>query len=302
VDIRINEQPIEFTLEQEENLGDIVDGITTWLGDSGFRISSLEHDGKIIMPDAEETEQWKRKPLSDISAINVTILSPVEQYGQNLHTIYQYITLFSRALAAENLALIEQLKEELPQIINHLDEYIGSGGSYGQALEQLVEASGILEGVLKPQLQKLKDFCKNLMIILSSRLSELMNPLEELKQTAKALELVVPKLPNVSILLQTGRDKEAMGSIIDFAEISEKLIRLYRVLKDQGYTRFEETRIDDQSFSDFYKALNGVFLELEEAFNSRDSVLIGDLLEYEVAPRTEKLVEYIAALEKTEEA
>lgn len=301
MDIRINDQPIEFTLENEESLGDIISGIKTWLGDSGYRITSIEHDGKVINPDIVQSETWQQKPIAGISSINVTVLSPIEQYGQNLHTMYQYITLLNRALAAHNLALIEQLREELPQIINHIDEYVGGGSSYGKALEQLVGASGILDGELKPQVEKLQEFCSNLMIILSSRLNELTNPFDELKLTANALKEVVPKLPEVSILLQTGRDKEAMNSIIEFAEISEKLIRLYRVLKDRGYTGFEDTTIEDQSFSDFYNELNGIFRELEEAFNSRDSVLIGDLLEYEVAPRTEKLIAYISAIESEKE-
>ncbi|MDY7027373.1 MAG: hypothetical protein SVR04_03645, partial [Spirochaetota bacterium] len=217
MDIRINDQPIEFTLENEESLGDIISGIKTWLGDSGYRITSIEHDGTVINPDIVQSETWKQKPIAGISSINVTVLSPIEQYGQNLHTMYQYITLLNRALAAHNLALIEQLREELPQIINHIDEYVGGGSSYGKALEQLVGASGILEGELKPQVQKLQEFCSNLMIILSYRLNELTNPFDELKLTAKALKKVVPKLPEVSILLQTGRDKEAMNSIIEFA-------------------------------------------------------------------------------------
>ena len=301
VDIKINDQPIEFTLENEKNLGDIIEGVKTWLGETGFQITSIEHDGNVINPDIVQKETWEQEPISNITSINVTVLSPVEQYGQNLHTIYQFITLLSRGLAAGNMALINQLKEELPQIIEHLDEYIGPGGNYGKALEQLVKSSGVLDGELKPQVQKLKEFCGSLMIILGSRMNELTNPFEELKLTARALKEVVPKLPDVSVLLQTGRDREAMGSIIEFAEISEKLIRLYRVLKDQGYTQFEDTTIDNQGFSDFYSDLNGIFLELEEAFNSRDSVLIGDLLEYEVAPRTEKLIEYIDAIENIKE-
>jgi hypothetical protein len=43
--------------------------------------------------------------------------------------------------------------------------------------------------------------------------------------------------------------------------------------------------------------LTPVLRELVAAFGSRDSVLIGDLLEYEVAPRMEKIA---PLLEKTE--
>ena len=36
--------------------------------------------------------------------------------------------------------------------------------------------------------------------------------------------------------------------------------------------------------------MNGVLRDLLAAFNAKDSILIGDLLEYEVAPRLGKLL------------
>jgi len=298
VEIKINGQPIDFTLENEKNIGDIVSGIHSWLGSSGYRITSIDFEDTSIVPDGESTEEWKKLPIDEIESLHFTILSKTEKHIQDLYTIHQYISLLKRALAAGNLQLVEDLKEELHYITGHIDFFLGSGNNYGAALDQLVNASGILEKELKPPVKRLITFCNSLLILLSSRISEITDPFSELKAGAKALTELVPRLSEVSVLLQTGRDQEAMGSVIEFTEISEKLIRLYHSIQEQGIYDPEELHIQELSFSDFYTQLNEVLRELEEAFHSRDSVLIGDLLEYEIAPRSEKLLQFIQVLDE----
>ena len=50
------------------------------------------------------------------------------------------------------------------------------------------------------------------------------------------------------------------------------------------------------SFEKYYNELNGFLKELIDAFQINDSVLIGDLLEYEIAPRLEGLIQFIERL------
>ena len=50
------------------------------------------------------------------------------------------------------------------------------------------------------------------------------------------------------------------------------------------------------SFEEYYNELNSVLKELIDAFHINDSVLIGDLLEYEIAPRLEGLIQFIKRL------
>ena len=51
-----------------------------------------------------------------------------------------------------------------------------------------------------------------------------------------------------------------------------------------------------QSLLDFATGLNGVLRELQGSFENRDSVLIGDLLEYEVVPRLAALRSFAGSL------
>lgn len=298
MEIQINGQVIDFTLENEKNMGQVISGIYDWLGTSGYQITSIDYDDKTIVPDGESTEDWKNLPIDSIDILKVTILSRREKHVQDLYTIHQYISLLKKALSAGNLQLVEDLREELFYITEHIDFFLGFGSRYGAALDELVKKSGVLEGELRPTVKKLIKFCENLLILLSSRISEVTDPFTELKSGARALSNLIPRLSEVSIQLQTGKDQEAMGSVIEFTEISEKLIRLYNGIEDQGFSGLGETQVEDLSFSEFYTQLNEILRELEEAFYSRDSVLIGDLLEYEIVPRSEKLLSFIDALEQ----
>ncbi len=297
--ISINEETIDFTLEDEKKLGEVIEGIHNWLGNSGYQIFSFDYDGTTVVPGGEEDEKWKEQSIDHIQNLDVTVLSATEQYGQDLHTLYQYISLFHRALSAGNKELIKDLQNELPYIVNNIDQVMGSKNEYGRVLNQLVVNSGLESGQMKPTVQQLLSYLKNLLIILQSRINEVTQPLIELRSTAQSLRSLIPQLLDVSVYLQTGKDKEAMGSIIEFTEISEKIIRLYKLLQNRGIADFSKTQIEGQDFSSFYQELNDIFHELEDAFNSRDSVLIGDLLEYEVAPRTERLMEFILSIENT---
>ncbi|MFO7848403.1 MAG: hypothetical protein R6V67_00460 [Spirochaetia bacterium] len=295
MEIRINSEPIDFTLEDEQTLGEIINGIRKWLGNSGYLVSSLERDGMpVIMDDAGE---WRKTPLDDIGSLEITVLTGPEQYVSNLHTVYQYISILQRSLASGNGDNLNNLKDEHKFVVENLDPLLGTKG-YGAKLGSLLSASGVSEGYLKPQVQQLLTFCKNLSIILAGRIKEATEPFEELKNTAKGLSELVPQLMEVPVLLQTGKDKTAMGYVIEFTEYSDKLIRINHILREQQIIDISEIKVNGRRFDTFYRDFNDILRELLEAFDSQDSVLIGDLLEYEIAPRVETLDLYMAEIEK----
>jgi hypothetical protein len=288
---------MDITLENEETLGEVVHGVRAWLGDSSFAISSIEYDGTTVVPG--ENSGWEETELSSVETLNITVLSPGEQYAQDLHTIYQFVMLLHKALSAGNDKVLGELQKEAPYVINSLDEVLGKRASgYGKKLAELMEAAGVAAGELTPRVQDLLSFTKNLAIILEDRIREATAPLAELKNTATTLQELNPKLMDVSVLLQTGKDREAMNSVIEFTELAEKLIRIYRILERGALPDIAGIEVEGVRFDAFYKELNENLRELVEAFDAQDSVLIGDLLEYEVVPRTERLQRYIDTIEE----
>lgn len=75
----------------------------------------------------------------------------------------------------------------------------------------------------------------------------------------------------------------------------ERLATIWGVIKERELMianalemPLEDLTVADQSVKEFHDDLNGYLLEATQALKSRDSVLLGDLLEYELAPRADK--------------
>ena len=112
------------------------------------------------------------------------------------------------------------------------------------------------------------------------RLQELQDPKAALKTLSGALAVCIEEVSEISILLQTGKDRQAMDTIVRFSELSQNLVRLVASVFPENSNKDLEA---------VYQELNGVLSELLEAFEAKDTVLIGDLMEYEIAPRLERL-------------
>jgi hypothetical protein len=95
------------------------------------------------------------------------------------------------------------------------------------------------------------------------------------------LKSYVQRLPEVSVLLQTGKDKAAMDTIIGFTDTVHSVLALVPFLPP------------DPERGRLIADLTPVLRDLVAAFDAKDSVLIGDLLEYEVAPRITKLMPFL---------
>jgi hypothetical protein len=91
-------------------------------------------------------------------------------------------------------------------------------------------------------------------------------------------------LSEVAVRLQTGKEAEGMRTMVMVVELINKTVR---ILPDFMRTvpGAAELAIGGRNIGDFYDDFNVVFRELAGAFENKDSVLIGDLAEYEILPR-----------------
>jgi len=92
--------------------------------------------------------------------------------------------------------------------------------------------------------------------------------------------------------MQTGKDRRAAETVQLFSQIGEKLFRVFFIYKSEGLS-METFVIDDLPARVFIEEFNGALRELFLAFESRDTVLAGDIAEYELAPR---LLKFFATL------
>jgi hypothetical protein len=120
--------------------------------------------------------------------------------------------------------------------------------------------------------------------IFGERVEELRDPRGETRRLAALFASQAEELRELPVYLQTGREDRAMKAVLLFIEIFNKVIRLMPLLMRDGIPT-EEIRVGAEDIPTFYASFNEVLRRLSAALEDKDAVLIGDLAEYEVAPR-----------------
>ncbi len=300
MEIKINSSNLDVTLEKEESLGEVIPQIKNWLLESGMHIKEVFKDGEPLY--IENTGSWETTSISSVKDLEITAITESEKYVDDLQVVYQYVTMLNGAVETGNSKLIKDLLEDKELIAGSLDYLFASGIRKTHSTQFLkVTEEAFPEGGGGENTDKLKEYLKSLSFLLQKRIEEVADPVRAMKTAALALKELIPDISEVSILLQTGRDQQAYGSVIAFIEISETLIRVFSILKEAGLMNSGDISVDGISFDSFYSGFNEILKELAEAFDSSDTVLIGDLLEYEIVPKIDTLLEFIALIEKKQE-
>jgi len=278
--ITVNGDSIDYTLENEKNAGDILKGLSSWLEESGMLIGSLEINKESrLLNDAE----WKIFPIESIEYFSIEALSLREGRIRQLETARDYFILLEDSIQSENEIALEELENgfiDLKQVLPHLL----NEGPYPSVLPHLEDT--FKKGFKTPESMKAIEAAQ-MASLLENRRKEASSPETEAASAATALAEMAESLDEVAVQLQTGQDKTAMATIIRLTEILQIFMRSLGWMESNG------------SIEKIISDMNSILSELEEALKVGDTVLIGDLLEYEIKPR---LVELPAGLDTTGES
>ena len=283
MEIRINSEPIDFTLEEEKCLLDVVTGLDSWLNQRGYIVAALSKDKEPL--DFKDRDSLKKTSLDSIGILSFEVKPIEEIFIEQLSTVYQFFSMVRRAYQ-ENLSSIKQeLLKEYPQIKKTLELYLKDCPFWknGVYFEELLELS---ENQSPSSYKDLDNYLESFTNFILELMHEAAEPENEIARVAQNLESMIPDISGISVLLQSGKDKTAMEILIRFTNLMEKTLRITPFLKRRNPELFLEENSDLASVT---MELNSYFNEIIEAFGVQDTVLIGDLLEYELAPRITRL-------------
>lgn len=103
------------------------------------------------------------------------------------------------------------------------------------------------------------------------------------------------KMEQIPVELQTGKNKEANLSIQELADSISQFSHI-AALASLFPETFTINTINDMPFNDFFKDFSTILLDFEQALQNNDSVLVGDLSEYEICPRLQAISEFLKAM------
>lgn len=107
-------------------------------------------------------------------------------------------------------------------------------------------------------------------------------------------ECITP-LTDVPIQLQTGKELAVMETINRFSMRLERLYRLLPLLPLGGFDQ-KELLVQATPLAELPGLLSPILEELLGALKNRDTILVGDISEYELAPKIEELSAVLSAI------
>ncbi len=277
--LKINGESVEFTLEKESVLSEVVKGVQDWLGGSGFLITGIRMGEQDLF--SLPRPQWEGTPISSIPELDFRVRHAGEVRLEHWVTARAWLGALAKEVASPGGSL-EELAVNLPSTLESLKKnpFMPSGSD---AIDRL---ASLFIGQTPDQVrawpaERGRETARVIEEIrgqLGKRIDEATHPRESLKSYIAELRLLHGRISDVSVLLQTGKDRQAMETVVGFSELVQKLLDIVPYLPK------------DAEREKLFAELNPVLREIISAFDARDFVLIGDLFEYEVAPRIGKLL------------
>ncbi len=296
--VTVNGNPVDYTLESESVLGQVVAGIEKALNDERMVVTSLRLGDRELA--AEPEAAWAQTRLDSVSRLDITACPLADLEREQVALLGQYLKQLASAVgdpASPPVGALEGFADAATAARLRLDVSAGSPAARGLGvLEQLLGPGAREtpatwpEGIRDRALRAIADLSE----LAQARLTEIDSPGEALRTAATAMEGCSRDLADVSLLLQTGQQEKAMGQVTRFAALMQSTMRSLARLHDSGSTSpaFE---LEGRPLPEFIESMNAVMRQAVEALEARDTVLLGDLLEYEIAPRLKSLSTFLGS-------
>lgn len=323
MDIFVNKEKLSFELENEKTAYDVVTALASYYAKEQPQqfITQIIIDGKEFSYADEESLKAVdlSSPLKlefefrDIVGVSLLSIRQIELYLDFIAELVhrnRWNEAFPNAI--ESFTWMEQ---GISQIVNIFG---ANKGELSGLKEKFQEKYRTLEGVFvslkqedfplreekqEENLSAIKEV-QSILLKFYKSLNITNNPTtkeELLGQLTKLLETfdeVTPLLSEVPIQLQKGEDKDAMEIIQKLTVLIDKVISIFLLYKELDVEYFQKLQIRGTSLETFFDQMMVHLKELEEAIGNKDSVMIGDLVEYEFLPNMEDLKDLLTKLKE----
>jgi hypothetical protein len=283
--IYVNGAPLAMDQRAGGNLGEALSAADGLIEKAGSVIVSLRVDGAEV--DADSYAAFASRPMESIESVEI---QAEDSSAIRIRAIRTFLEL---------LALAKRFTEDEPAdgdavdwpslragALDMRDAFAGLFSadelSFVQLFAGLLERAG--DAPDKASRVELSAQADRLSSVFGERLAELVSPALEMRTAASLFEAKASELADLPVLLQTGKEDQAMKVVLYFIEIFNKVIRVIPELRKSGIDT-SSISIGGSAMAEFYGSFNEVLRDLTGAFERKDSVLIGDLAEYEVLPR-----------------
>jgi len=326
MEILINERKLDFTLEKEENVGEVIRGLEKYVQKNGNIIVS------VFVDDAEVRLDCDSEPftsdVNEVKKIEIKTSSFLECALNTLLTMGEYITtILNEYLGADLIkkydSIMEGMKlirEGLIDVLQSLDvnaiSVLRGDASLADTLLTLssfveeydrkyVDAEGAarLESLLKNILAFIPKvfgwaMVKNFHNVSFDEpkvfvyLHPVIEDLHRLCTTSSG------KFEKIGTHLQLGEDKKALSDLFYITELLEEIVAVFTFVKKTAPAGTENVLKEGGGAEKVFHELSAHLREVETAFRDGDMISVGDILEYEARPLFDTLAEVVEKIHK----
>ncbi len=288
--LKINNEIVDFVLENEKNVLDVLKSLSQLLASEDALITRILIDGKEINFDDEA--------LSKISIDNVKEIEVIAQKKEEV--IYDLFLECQRLLTEVKNSLKEKglnQKQEIIDAFNWVKDtiqtiaktgYIGNSESITiiSSIDKVIKFFDLAEKDINIEtLISVIDSLVNYIKAVREKLIYFQLPKKE--ELGHLIEESLSLLPKVSEAFQVGNDREALQSVEYLINVMEILTAFLK----RNIKTFKEDK--QEKVGKLYEDMNSLLTRVIEAFENMDMVLIGDLFEYELSTQLSNYKEVV---------
>jgi hypothetical protein len=265
--VSLNGNPFDVVMENERTVGELLMGLEIWLEERSFSVSSLNIDGLEIP--AREIELASQRSLDSVDRIDLRASSLQDLKLKALRESSAWLSATGTVSGYQSNSSIK--------FLTNLDEGIG------------VRLEAILSDPTRAEPARIQAALG----FIAEREHEFDDSVGVFIAASTGLSAMADRLEALPLQLQTGKDAHAAETLRDFSDLTGTLLRLLPLV-ERGGINLVAFRIGENNIKEYFDELGSALKELVSAFETGDAILVGDLSEYEIAPRLRALETAIA--------
>ena len=320
--ITINENELEFSLEQEKTAGEVVEGINRRLFQEGQVIVTMIVNGRQENQNDGEDSAWRKIPVGQVDRIEletegtrILLVSTVDEAlsycGRILNHDYDSMNEDGVTNLRDGMDWLIDAAASIQTVIGvDYEAFKLENQSLAMVLQniQTVRDSLQLEDLRQDGQARLtlQDAVKTLMLFLMALRQKYFSVSksdqdysEQLSSAVDYFEQYSGNTEEISTLLQTGKEMEGLEKLSILISYMESTTQIIMSLSERQELDLNELTVEDQPFTTFLTEFQTTLKEIMEAFDNKDMVLISDLIEYEIPEKTEGLLKLLKRLPVT---
>ncbi len=315
MNIFINDVAVETKIDKEENLGQVYEEVKKW----------VESQGKFILRCLKDGEEYSQSELfqfhlDQVNRLDFFVGEYIDILVSTLLELDVYIDKIGSTLLGRD-SLTEKETQDLSEGLIWIQEVLSTAESYlNFSLEQICPIPGgknvkeiinfLTDNVnvlhsyssIEIYLEYLRDLKLFIMSLINktSTLTVDQNTLYEIIHAySQNMDVLKKEFIRVNENLQAGKDILA-GELLHHStgRLQVLLSALIALQSKLPNSSLEQIKVGEKTLGEITEKLKTLLEQVENSLSSKDMIMAGDLLEYELPDVLEELVPFLVSIRK----